>query len=586
MRGLIRLLLLIGGFFNQRSMKSLASIFFILCQCIINASFISAQSKVVPDSLYERMIIDTDREAYIAGELVHFKLSLFQGQSFKYSGLSKYAYVILVNESGHKLISFPVSLSNGVFYNNFLLPDTLSTGTYRLISFTNWMRNFNPENYAFRNFIVANRFDKNMDQHSKIKAGDTSIYSDDRFENKHIIVSPLKQEYHCGDSIIISVGLSDSAMVNACISVSVAENAPVGNINSNKYSVKAINDDALSSELRFIPEINQPVIQGRVLKKNNPVAGATILLASPDSIPGFQYATTDNKGIFRFQLSNYFDDRKLVINVSDQTESDLHLEYDNKYNVIIREKIYPFTYQLPDYLIHSQKIVSIQKSYFNFQQQKKADYRRELPPMLYLKPRRIVNPSDFIDLVDMVDISREILPSVRIYKKDKEFKIEVFNSGDQVYFKTPPLILYNGVPVDHLNQILHFGSDDISRIDIIDAPWVYGDLEFPGVLGIFSSNYSLDKISYGANTLIVDNQGHRQSIRFDGLSPDSNNNPDHFPDFRQLLYWNPDLTIFHEKPVLIKFKAPQNEGIFNIVINGITGNNQPLTSYYTFLVKK
>ncbi len=585
MRGL-RNLLPIFGLINQHTMKSLSFILLVLSQFIINAPFIRAQTEKLPDSVYERMIIDTDREVYIAGEKVHFKLSLFQDQSFKYSGLSKYAYVMLVNESGQNLISFQVSLSNVMYYSNFLLPDTLRTGVYRLIAFTNWMRNFSQNNYAFRNLIVANRFDNNFDRHIKIKTADTTVNSNGCSENNQIMLSPLKQEYHCGDSIIFSVRLPDSGIGNAGISVSVAENAPVGNINTNRYLGKPINGDILLSRFRFVPEIYQSVIQGYVLKNSYPVPGARILLTSPDSILSFQYVTTDDQGVFRFQLSNYYDDRKLVLKLIDQADSGLLIQYDNKFKVINPGIIYPFIYQLPDYLIHSQKIVTIQKTYFNFQQLKKAEYKRELPPMLYIKPRSIVYPSDFVELKDMVDISLEILPSVRIYKKDKEFRIEMSNTDEQVFFKTQPLILYNGIPLDQLNQILHFGSADISRIEMIDAPWVYGELEFPGVLGIFSPDYSLDKLSIGANTLVVDNPGPHPSIRFDELFPDNNEKPDHFPDFRQLLYWNPDLTVFHEKPVLIKFKAPQNEGVFKIVINGITNNNQPLTSCQTFLVKR
>lgn len=577
---------LIGGLINQHAMNRLTYIFFVLSQFIINAQFINGQTEKLNDSLYERIIIDTDREVYVAGEKVHFKLSLFQTQSFIYSGLSKYAYVILVNESGQNLLSFQVSLSDGIYYSDFLLPDTMRTGGYRLIAFTNWMRNFNPENYAFRNLIVANRFDNNFDRHGKIKTADTTLYSDNWSENNQIILSSLKKMYRCGDSIIFSVRLLDSNIDNAEISVSVAENAPVRNINPIRYLVKPINNDVLFREFSFVPEIYHPVIQGYVLKNNYPVSGSRILLTSPDSILNFQYATANDQGVFRFQLGNYYDDRKLVLKLADQADSGSLIQYDNKFKVVNKGIIYPFNYQLPDYLIHCQKIVTIQKAYFNFQQLNKAEYKRELPPMLYANPRSIVYPSDFIELKDMIEISQEILPALRIYKKDKEFKIEMFDSDDQAFFKTQPLILYNGIPVDQLNQIIHLGSADISRIEIIDAPWVYGDLEFPGVLGIFSPGYSLEKFDPGENTLVVDNPGPHPFLRFDELLPDSTGNPDHFPDFRQLLYWNPDMKVFREKPVLIKIKAPRNEGEFKIVINGITGNNQPLTSYHTFLVKR
>lgn len=564
-------------------MKHLIYIFIVLTLFISFGQTINGQTGKLHDLPYERIVIDTDREVYVAGEKVHFKLSLFQGQSFVYSRLSKYAYVILVNESGQNLLSFQVNLSDGIFYSDFLLPDTLSTGGYRLISFTNWMRNFNPENYAFKNLIVANRFDNSFESYDNIEIADTDIYKPDPTQRNQLKLSSLNEVYHCGDSIIFSIRTEND---NAEISISVAEDSPVRNINPDNYLEKQVFRDTSLREISFSPEIYRPVFQGYVMKDNLPVPGAKVTLTSPDTIQNFQYAKTNEQGVFRFLLSNYYDGRKLVFKFADQAESGFLIKDDNKFNVMNKGIMHPFNYQLKDYFIRSQKIVTIQKIYFISEQFINSDYNRESPPLLYAKPKSTVYPSDFIELKDMIEISREILPSVRISKKVEDYNIEMFNSGDQVFFKSQPLILFNGIPVDEPDQILFLGSKDISHIEIIDAPWAYGELDFQGVLGIFSADYNFIKVNPGKNSLVVDNPLPLHSLRFDELLPDSIGNKDHFPDFRQLLYWNPDARILSGKSLIVRIKAPQNEGLFKIAIGGIIGNGQPLSSSFTFLIKR
>jgi hypothetical protein len=565
-------------------MKRLACLFFLIGHCILNAPFMLAQPEKVYPSIRERIIIDTDREVYIAGENVQFKLSLFQGQSFKYSELSKFAYVLLVNESGNSVFSFAVNLTNGIYHTNFLLPDTLRTGIYRLIAFTNWMRNFSPEKFAVRNLIVANRFDKTLDHFSGNSDAGTIQHPMHSSDTNLLILKYLMPEYHCGDSIVLLLCLPDSVVNKAGISISVSEEIAAEAINENEYIIKPVDDEEFRQVFTYVAEYNLPIFQGRVLKNGVPVPGEKILLTTPDSVTSFQYATTDNQGIFRFQLGNYYDNRRLVFKLMNSSDN-MVIEYDDKFKINITGVNSPHLSQISDVLRHCQKMVTIQKSYFHFEQNKPGVTRQELPPMLYIKPVSTVLPSDFIDLSDMQDISREILPSVKIRKNNNEYTLEMFNASDQVFFKSKPLILYNGVPVDQLNQILHFGTSDINRIEVIDEPWVYGDLEFNGVLGLFSNN-NQDIVSMGSGTLVVNNMKLQPSLRTEILYPGNRINSEHFPDFRQLLYWDPEVTVMKEKPVYIKLKAPRNEGTFTIVIKGTAGNDQPLTSCYTFLVKK
>src|SRR6266542_3650291 len=110
----------------------------------------------------ERIYLRTDRDIYIAGEDVFFKSICYKQKSTSEEKLSKYAYLALRSESNVIVCGLCLKLENNSFSGSFSLPDTLSTGRYQLVSYTNTMRNFAESNYFKKEIIVANRFDNEL----------------------------------------------------------------------------------------------------------------------------------------------------------------------------------------------------------------------------------------------------------------------------------------------------------------------------------------------------------------------------------------------------------------------------------------
>src|SRR5664279_4602691 len=97
------------------------------------------------ESASERVFLHTDRNLYIAGETIYFKLYLVNGNSHKLSEISKIAYLILRNIVNYQIIQASLQIEGGIAYGSISLPDTLSSGTYQIVVFTNWMRNSGEE---------------------------------------------------------------------------------------------------------------------------------------------------------------------------------------------------------------------------------------------------------------------------------------------------------------------------------------------------------------------------------------------------------------------------------------------------------
>ncbi|MDB5276977.1 MAG: hypothetical protein JWR61_1932 [Ferruginibacter sp.] len=88
----------------------------------------------------EKIYLQTDGAVYATGETIWYKV--FCTAYDMPSGISKIAYVQLVNDKGHIVLlnKLPLLFSNGK--GDIQLPDSLETANYTLRAFTAWMLNF------------------------------------------------------------------------------------------------------------------------------------------------------------------------------------------------------------------------------------------------------------------------------------------------------------------------------------------------------------------------------------------------------------------------------------------------------------
>jgi hypothetical protein len=106
----------------------------------------------------EEIYVHTDRTEYISGEDIWFNIYLIDRQSQKPSHESKIAYFELLNPENRPIVQKKLWLENGFGPGQIVLPDTLSTGTYTIRAYSNWMKNFLPYNCFTMDVRIFNSF--------------------------------------------------------------------------------------------------------------------------------------------------------------------------------------------------------------------------------------------------------------------------------------------------------------------------------------------------------------------------------------------------------------------------------------------
>ncbi|MFT6828439.1 MAG: hypothetical protein ACI9Z3_000829 [Roseivirga sp.] len=102
----------------------------------------------------EKIYLHTDRAHYGQGELIWFQSYLVLGSFYEPSVLSSAIYVQLYNVKDSLIREEVIRSENGFGQGHLQLENNIPPGPYRIVAFTNWMRNFGEDRFFNKNILV------------------------------------------------------------------------------------------------------------------------------------------------------------------------------------------------------------------------------------------------------------------------------------------------------------------------------------------------------------------------------------------------------------------------------------------------
>ncbi|THU41493.1 hypothetical protein FAM09_05130 [Niastella caeni] len=104
----------------------------------------------------EKLYVHTDKNFYLAGELLWFKVYNVDGALYQPVDLSKIAYIEILNKENKPVMQAKIALKKGKGNGSFFLPVSINSGNYKLRAYTNWMKNFNAAYYFEKPVTIVN----------------------------------------------------------------------------------------------------------------------------------------------------------------------------------------------------------------------------------------------------------------------------------------------------------------------------------------------------------------------------------------------------------------------------------------------
>lgn len=510
----------------------------------------------------------TDREVYASGEYVLTKIFAPQEQNFKIT------YLVLSSTDGNLITSVKLSLNKNQTAGYLYLPDSLSTGSYLLSAYS---PHFQKQNFFSKEIVVLNRFER-PDQIETIRR---AILPESGIENNdQIKIQGLKEQYSQRENVSVTMQLDDQflAGLDGDVSIVVSDILP-----GWKARYKDVHPDFDHSIL--LSKASGVVMQGVVnnSKTGKPVDGATVYLTVPDSIPYFDYYKTGDDGRFYFLLKGFHGTHPVVVQAVKGEETDsLKIQLDNQFpniNTKINTQPQKLNGNTQTYLSQAISLVSFRKAYHLPELEfSKTKYHRIYSFPFYGRAAIQVYPDLYMEMDNFNEISKELLPPVRFRNHKGKYSLNVLDKDLDNFSSATPLILIDGVPVQRIERIANMGTKDIDRIDVVPYQSYYGNLQFDGILALYTKELDASRIFSSDRILKINYETIQDNYRLEPFQ----SNDIHYPDFRQVLLWEPDKKAGHE--VSLNFKTSDVKGTFRIRITARDKNGEMIQSNFFFKV--
>ena len=533
--------------------------------------------------------------------------------------MSKVLYIEIFDENQKTIVQEKYLLNNNKASGSFTIPEDVQSKHYYLRAYTRYMRNFSIAYFHYQQLTIVNPYiEGGTTEISKADAIDKSYptlaspQSDIAF-GKQLQIEPEKEKYQFREPIRIHIKSPEpiSAELSAVVRLKGLGNQPSSPVvNKNEwllaacledpYCRKAYADegrvvqsldkggakeaDTLSAgQLHWRPETRGLTISGVVQneKKEN-VVGALSMVSVLQKEPLLYLGTTDEQGAFTICLHHLQDQKELFVGTPNE-----------KNNVLIRKDFdtnFPDITNIP--LKYDSTVHRLLEA-LHLHQQLVRVYPPSEKQVVYqpnsingvatniLSPDRRIALDDFIQMATMSEVFTEITPGVLLRKKEGKERLSVFNAEQQKWYDSP-LILLDNVPVFNISELLKIDPAKIEAIEMYNSNYFLGDYTLDAIISITSKTDNFATYQWGEQVAFTVFNGFAVSQPFEQVVQEGES---HFPDFRPVLFWQPDLKLTPQKgSETIAVFAPDRPGVYEVVVQGFTASGEACFGHRTIEV--
>ncbi len=138
-----------------------STIFLIIClklfsQTAVQDSLSNQFTRYQLNNFQEKIFVHTDKTFYLAGEIIWFKVYAVDGYFNMPSDISKISYVEILNKDFKPVLQAKIAMKLGNGNGSITIPSSIATGNYIFRTYTNWMRNFDPDFYYEQPITIVN----------------------------------------------------------------------------------------------------------------------------------------------------------------------------------------------------------------------------------------------------------------------------------------------------------------------------------------------------------------------------------------------------------------------------------------------
>lgn len=522
----------------------------------------------------EQVILQSNSDFYLTGESILYKTICVNASNKETISLSKIIYVELINSQNATILKHKQVINNGISYNDFFIPTTIETGSYKIIAYTNLTQNKNE--YASRELFIYNPYisfpEKYQEKTPSSEVVSLTNYTQENTSNSKI--ESNKKEFQKREKVVLNV--NENLKGNFILNVVKIDSIPSfhNKKNSTLLNRTERSNVEANNSLTSYPETRGEIFSGKIIAKNETdvLEDKKIALSIPGENFDFKITSTDKNGKFHFLMDN-FNGEEAYFQVLDKNKENYKIE------LIENEKVKTSSIERdikinPNYanaFLKRSIANQIQNIYYHTKSDTVFAYKKSKP--FYYGSDKEYILTDYNPQNTVKEIFIEIIPEVYVSKKDGKQTFGVYDyevNSSNIYYNT--LVLVDGFLLQDVDEILTFDPAFFTKINFVNKGYFINKHMFNGVVNLTTKdlNYT-PKVDHD---YIIKKTIERPQLakRYYNVNY-SKNTLEKIPDYRYQLCWEPNITeISSQKP--FEFYTSDVPGNYKIQIEGITKNGE------------
>jgi hypothetical protein len=344
-----------------------------------------------------------------------------------------------------------------------------------------------------------------------------------------------------------------------------------------------LNDDRPAFE--YAPEFDGHIITCQV--KHNTGTEAQNNIEAFLSIPGVQlqfYNTKTNKeGKIYFDVRDYYGQNEIIVQ-TDAPDSNYRLDVLNPFSEKYSDQ------QLPAFVLPAASQYALNEQSIGMQVHNTYDpgklSRFAIPAIdtfpFYGKPYKVYKLDDYVRFTTMEEVLREYVPEVAVRRWDGQLHLKVFDFDVRDFYPTDPLILLDGVKVDN-RILLNYDPLKVNKLEVITNKFIKGEFLYQGIVNFTTYHGDMQDLKLDSRAVILDYEGLQLKREF--YSPAYKTEQQalsRMPDFRNLLFWSPDVKTDSSGQATVEFYTSDMKGKYVAVLQGMDEAGYAGSYYFTF----
>lgn len=562
-----------------------------------------AENEVLRSTPLETLYAHTNTTLLFPGEYLYFSLYCIDLQTYRLSAVSAMAYVQLTGEDGRVHLQKKVRLRGGLGQGELFIGTEIPSGAYKLVAYTNWMRNGGRRQVFMSDITVINPY--RQDQSALL--GNDSTASGMQEEGGSVAASGLDAgQPGRSASRVGADGLeleTDTAVYGPREWVTLRLRNYRGARGYGHYSIgvakvpdipalPALTAEAYSGrypemfrqipqgvgDTVALPEQRGELIGGQLLGSpgETPIPGTWLGLSFPGENFQLKMARTDPAGRFFTYLVTPYTGSKWIAQVLDSAQGSYSIrafsawenfEPDNFRSLAIDSSMRG---AIRERSIHNQ----IANSYNEITPDTVVAPGEEDP--FFGEIPTVYNLDEFTRFPTLRETLVEIVQHVWIRREtdgSRTFWVRApLDPAGSEYTEDPPLVTVDGVLITDHDALLDFDARRIRRIRVLREKKRLENRTYQGMVAIETIGGDFaDTWSPPSGRVFPYNPPAPVKRYFR-----QGEGPSHHPDFRYLLFWEPRVEL-DSQLLEYRFRTSDVPGTYQIRLEGFTTYGKPVT---------